>query len=222
LTTLRILGEVENFGRTAADDDCPTAQQEAKDTVRWVGGCTTADGAASFTGELLEVAAITAESVETTSTSDSWLATYSGSAFSEIEFAGSWHVLEAADLTWREDETSGLLRLNGTPDGFVDLALPFGISGSYDWTGDWGTKGLEVHTFEFDGLVRCRGAMTATIEMRQSGLCFNDLPDGGAIRLEANGHVAEFDFGGASDCSGCWPWTLDGVAQADPICVVPP
>ena len=152
---------------------------------------------------------------------EGWRATSTGGEFSLIEFAGIWSGEETqGDAPQRADQAEGLFRALGMWGGYLDGTwFPHGFRGTFDWAGDWTVPGEEIHTFALDGISVCRGGVVADITVVQrAGQCPGPVPVGGILHLETGGHVVEIDFASTVDCSGCWPWTLDGVEQPAPVC----
>ena len=219
LAQMRYLGEILRFGLASADPNCPSWGGDhpgGPGTTTWTGGCTT-EGGTAFVGELLEVRTPGEGESSTVSTATAWTSTGSGD-YTLLDFSGSWSITEGDGGIWRSDTSSGELRLVGVPNSTIDEAMPQGLVGSYDWTGDWTAPPYEVHTFDFDGTVRCRGPLIASVTLGESGNCFGSTPDSGTAVLEAFGDVAMIDFSDDDGCSGCWPWTLNGEVQSDLVC----
>ena len=223
---LRLMGELNQFGLASAHPNCPTWEGDhptsPSGSITWLGGCSTEDGVTSFEGQLAQTWTDTGpQSSSQIYETGAWRSTSTGGEFSLIEFEGSWSTDETqGDDAFRADEAEGLFRALGMWGGYLDGTwLPHGFRGSYDWSGDWTDPGEEIHVFALDGVAVCRGAVTvdATV-IQRSGDCPGPVPVDGGVRLETGGHVAEIDFASSTNCSGCWPWTLDGVDQAAPIC----
>ena len=220
LAQMRYLGEILRFGLASAEPNCPTWAGDhpaSPGTTVWSGGCTTDGGGVGYEGELTQVRTSAEGSSTTVSTAKAWSSAGAGD-YDSLAFSGTWTASEGDGGIWRDDTSAGELQLVGVPNSPIDAAMPQGVVGSYDWTGDWTAPPSEVHTFDFAGTVRCRGPVLASLTLGESGNCFGSNPDSGTAVIEAFGDVATIDFSDDDSCSGCWPWSLNGEVQDDVVC----
>jgi hypothetical protein len=77
-----------------------------------------------------------------------------------------------------------------------------------------------LHRFEFGGEAVCRGELHAVVEVLdlvEDG-CLNNTPEEGTMELNVDGSTARIDFSDSTDCTGCFPWSLDGEEQPGLAC----
>jgi len=221
----RLLGEILRFGLTARSPECPARSGPPIEigttgAATWTGDCTTDDGV-PFEGTLTETWDYTQFPRALTSVGDGWSVEARGADFDYLEFDGTWTTLEPDGGGVREDEVEAdAMVLFGSKRGYLGARnFPRGLRGAYAWSGDY-RGDPEIHRFEFAGDAICRGPLEAVVEVRDvvADGCPNTAPEEGFMELVVDGRVARIEFDDTDDCSGCFPWTLDGDEQPGRAC----
>lgn len=217
---LRRLREPLGFGVVEAGEGCPAvggASLELESGTRtWSGGCTSPEGL-RWEGEL---------ELRWTRADGAFSERWEGAGFAvqgpgvEVQAAaldGVWEAEggEDAEGEWLEERVQGAVGLlwAGEPE-----ALPVPVEGSWSLTGAW-TPAQALHLVEAGLVVPGFGALGARLELIQTtGACASGLPDAGSLVLEDADQRLEVDLSSAGACVGCWGWSVNGEAQAEPLC----
>ncbi len=223
---LRFVSESFHFGLTEADSGCPLRTGDAEEveagSADWTGPCLTAAGV-HFEGNLRRSWDRSDPAAWTEVAEASGWAVSGGAAFLLLELDGRWESThEPGPPERRSEQWTGVMSLAGEFRGSIAaVVFPWGFDGGYTWEGVWpDDAGRDVHHFAAEGRARCRADVVIDLQIVQTpGVCANGLPDGGRGQLTTGGHDAILDLGGGAPCEGCWPWTLDGLLQPEPICM---
>lgn len=206
------------FGVVDGSESCPLAEGDALDVQagerRWSGACEA--GGLRFSGQLSRSWSAEGASWSQTWTGQDWSVEGEGASVQQLSLHGLWTAEGGDDEggRWLEERAEGSLALL-TPD----LQGPFveGVEGSWSLSGSWDDL-LDRHLVKATFATE-RGELELELDLQQHpDGCANGLPDAGVLRVSTETQTAELDLASPGACVGCWDWTLDGRAQADPIC----
>jgi hypothetical protein len=131
------------------------------------------------------------------------------------------------DYTW---ELDGLLHEVLTPYALSEglpldwsTVAPEGYVGTLSSAGVSRPQGILAADVQGDLLARCRSSFTLSMQPKiemESVTCLSKTWMSGPMRLSDAEHDVVIDELGFGACGGCLPWTVDGVEQTSPVCLL--
>lgn len=205
----------DELGRNLGDESCPQRVEQGG-VLALTGGCSAGD--VEFEGSLRVTTTDEGDAVTTSYEGTGWRVIALNAPTARVGLDG----VAAARVV--EDPPGGEWTFEGrvdylNPSAGVPTDSPT-VEGSYRFVGDWIDGEPEHHHFLAELRVEGEGSWEADISLdRIDGPCGDNAPSSW-IRLSTGEHEVELLVGADPDpCDFCWPWSLDGVEQAEQACL---